>query len=58
MFKNKVDKLAGNGFVAVRRVRTEHSLLDQIPNLRLLNFWGFVIGYEERKKMTCYFEPR
>lgn len=50
MFKNKVDKLAGNGFAAIRRVRIEHPLLDQIPNLRLLNFWGFVTGYEKRKK--------
>lgn len=32
--------LAGNGFVAIRRVWTEQPHLDQTPNLRLLNFGG------------------
>lgn len=39
--KIKWTGLAGNDFAATRRVRTEQPLLDQIRNLRLLNFWGF-----------------
>lgn len=50
--------MAGDGFAAIRRVRTEQPLLDQIPNKRLLNFSGFGDWLWGKEKMTCYFEPR
>lgn len=44
--------LEGSGFAAIMRVRTRQPLLDQIPNVRFLNFWGFgdLIGYAGRKE--------
>lgn len=45
-------------FAAIRSVRTEQPLLDQIPDLRLLHFWGFGDWLGRKEKVTWYFEPR